>query len=194
VNSIVRGVVVGAGLMIGVGISVAVAFVLPGGVYETGQPISSSSMNAKFAAIENELTAAQARIDTLGRKRVYTAANGRQYSLDAVYCGTSEPVNGAEAGGLGGVKIRCEAVCSPSAHMCTGEELMRSLATDPAALQASIPATVWFQSFDDDGGTSGTCNGWTSNSHEVHATVLEIEPRRFSWNYCDRRYAIACCD
>ena len=193
-NSFLRGSIVGVGLVFGVGLGVAVAFVLPSGSFESGQSISSGSVNANFAAIASELNAAQARLNALeGGKRVYTAPNGGRYSLDGSYCGKTAALNGAEVGGMTGAKVRCEAVCSPSAHMCTGEELTRLLATDLAFAQSSIPSIVWFQSLDDDGGTSGTCNGWTSNSHDVHATVLDNHVR-FSWTYCDRRYPIACCD
>lgn len=165
---------------------------------QPGQPMAALQFNANFQAIEAYSMALEERLAALelqvAATPVYAAANGREYSLGAVYCGSSEPLNGAEVGGVAGAKVRCEAECSSrSAHMCTGEELMRSLATDPLALEAQIPPTAWFQSFDDDGGASGTCNGWTSGSHEVHATVLE-NTGRFSWNFCDRRYSIACCD
>jgi hypothetical protein len=60
--------------------------------------------------------------------------NGKQYSLDATYCGktaaTSSPFTTGNITGYVVAKTLCESVAqcnnAPSAHMCTNEEIVRS--------------------------------------------------------------------
>jgi hypothetical protein len=70
-----------------------------------------------------------------GAPRPILTKNGRQYSLDATYCGkTAETPAAFNTGTFQGylaAKVLCEGVAacnmSPSAHMCTSEEIVRSM-------------------------------------------------------------------
>jgi hypothetical protein len=70
-----------------------------------------------------------------GASRPILTKNGRQYSLDATYCGSTTATigtfNSGTHQGYLAAKDLCESVAdcnqSPSAHMCTSEEIVRSM-------------------------------------------------------------------
>jgi len=118
--------------------------------------------------------------------------NGKQYSLGATYCGQTTGVtngfikDGAIGYGYFAAKAKCEVVSdcgmSLSAHMCTGEELIRS-----QALGMTI-ARGWY--------SNGTydCSGWTTTiniSNSPGGSVWSGVPNTDS---CSNANAILCCD
>jgi len=67
---------------------------------------------------------------------------GGSYSVGATtFCGVSAmSYTGGGVGGYAGAKKICESACkSPSAHMCTSEELIRS-----TAIGIAMPDNLWF--------------------------------------------------
>jgi hypothetical protein len=167
----------------------AVAFaVLPKSppTFVSGNILSAADLNA----LSTDLTDLDGRLS-----KPTITVSGKKYSTQAVYCGyTPAMVNGSQ-GGYAGVKALCEAVpmcgSSPTAHVCTSEELARSV---QLGLQ---PARGWYMSalwgWDGSVGLPITdCNGFTSSLHSVVGS---------SWyslgvtaDYCDASLSILCCD
>jgi hypothetical protein len=82
--------------------------------FSSGETLKASDLNANF----DELYA--------GMNRPVASANGQSISVNGLYCGTTEGHTGA-LGGYTAAKALCEAACdSPTAHMCTIEEAVRS--------------------------------------------------------------------
>jgi hypothetical protein len=126
------------------------------------------------------------------------------------FCGnTSSSVNGTLGLGLGtggatawaNAKISCEGVtgCSQTAHMCSGEELARSL-------QAGFGVGGgWYSGARDAVSTTGVeindCQGWTSNSSALGGSMWNIvgAPNNItaiypSFDTCNNTHIILCCD
>lgn len=135
---------------------------------------------------------------------VYTNPNNlKQYSLNAVYCGVSATsytgnLMGAVPGapnGYAAAKQICESAagCGLAAHMCTAEEVVRTLAVDGQFLPAGVPQ-AWYSSgvlssnssfvFDD-------CIGWTSVSATHQGSDWSGGPQAVP---CTNSRPVMCCD
>jgi hypothetical protein len=71
------------------------------------------------------------------------------YSVGGGLCGLTPPYNGAQVNGYAGAKSFCQDVigCSPTAHMCSGEELVRSSATGKKLPAGTVtPLYAWYAS------------------------------------------------
>jgi hypothetical protein len=93
-------------------------------------------------------------------------ANGASYSIGPTkYCGTtSATTNGALAGGPVAAKQMCETACSsPTAHVCSEEERIRTV-----ALGGAVPSAGWYA------GNGGDCSGWTGLG-DSHATIWQAD-------------------
>ena len=148
--------------------------------FTAGETLTAANLNNNF----DELYAKAAKPSV--------TVSGKSISLGAVYCGsTAAKYTGSQVGGYEGAKAKCEATCSSTtAHLCTREELMRSLAVGVAAVKttqysysAGTPTTD----------NSNDCIGWTSDLG--HAGLL------FSGNIglipgsdCGTAYPLTCCD
>jgi hypothetical protein len=163
--------------------SVAVANVP--NTFKDGDALSAQTMNDNFVALDTRLT----NLEALTARQ--TADGG--YSLGATFCGatgqTKGDLSGLPAAGSGYAKARaqCQTTCSsPTAHMCTAEELIRS-----AALGKTIGGG-WYSTGTNVTGVILDCNDWTEGT----------DPNVFgpAWSTgasddrCTYTHAVACCD
>jgi hypothetical protein len=133
-----------------------------------------------------------------------TTNAGAKYSVGAtLYCGSSTPpTNGQTTGGYKGAKALCEAACkSPTAHMCTGEEMVRSSQLgliDPdggaawysSGANAVAQVGVSFSSQRTYVYVVDDCAGWTSTSSNG-ASWATGQP---NYSTCTSLQSILCCD
>lgn len=117
-----------------------------------------------------------------GPTEVSVGGGVSRISTNAVFCGTSAPTIGVfpvvYISGVGTVsgtrsgKLMCEQACSsPAAHMCSGDEYLRSAQLN---LLPSLSGTYWLAtgSYSPDGSaTVRDCLGWTSASGEFGMVV-----------------------
>jgi hypothetical protein len=112
--------------------------------FQEGTVLTAKQLNDNFGALK-------VAVEALQKKRpVLTTSKGATYSLDAVFCGASPGLfNGKEVGSYQGAKKKCEETCggSPTAHLCTTQEVMRS-----ESVGVPITATV----------------GWINNGIEIN--------------------------
>jgi hypothetical protein len=176
--SLRRWVLTGAALFILGGSAAAYAVIQP---FADQQVLKASDLNALVAATN---------------KPVLTKS-GHQYSMQATYCGKTAPTNGQITNGYAGAKSLCEslAACgaSPSAHMCTAEELVRS-----AQLSVSIDSG-WYSTgvFTGPGLAQNEylldCSGWTTNVDTLVGAVWDSAARPAGTS-CKVSQPVLCCD
>jgi len=169
-GAVVGGVVIGA---LGLGLAVATP--------------KQWKMNDPLAAAD---------INSLG----IVVKNGHPYSLRATYCGKTASTTGqvTVTNGYAGAKSQCEGVTtcgggvgSPSAHMCTGDEILRSV---------QVGLTVddgWYAAgnYANNGGNSiYDCKGWTSNSLSDDGSFWNSSQNRPAYDHCSSSDQILCCD
>jgi len=106
--------------------------------WQPGDTLKSADINSNFQTLQDAINTISTNIAP-GAK-VYAITNGRKYSINATYCGSTLATTGAiSQGSLVGyaaAKAACEATCggSLSAHMCSGEEIVRHV-----SMGGSIP-------------------------------------------------------
>jgi hypothetical protein len=125
-------------------------------------------------------------------------SGGKSYSVGTTkYCGVTPLTNGQITGGYAGAKGLCEAVAacgsSPTAHMCTADELVRS-----AQLGVAI-ASGWYSSgrmsFDPTfTGGMYDCLGWTTTDPKGLGSFWQGNPPVPSDQPCDAPHPVLCCD
>jgi hypothetical protein len=150
--------------------------------FNAGDPLSSATMNANFADLNG-------RVTQLQTGRVVVTINGKSYSVGAtVYKKvTGSTYNGQQINGYSGAKSLCEtAVGSPSAHMCSAEEVQRSLQAG-LALQSGWyeTATYAYANTVD----IWDCGGWTGTT--LDAAWWNGHP---SIDACTTLHPLLCCD
>jgi hypothetical protein len=152
--------------------------------FTNGTVADATQVNANFSAV-----------------RVLTA-NGVSFSVGATkYCGSTSSVNGA-AGGYANIKAMCQAVsgCGPSAsaHMCSGEEVARSLQL--GVIPNSSVGQGWYSSgVSAPTGVSGDvmndCFGFTSNNGVWWGQVLGSGSAQAPVQEpCSNPFPVLCCD
>jgi hypothetical protein len=160
--------------------------------FNTGDALSASKVNDNFSALDTRVSALEAPA------KVVVTHSGKKWSLGAVYCAATANTTGLITNGYAGAKTQCETTCSsPSAHMCTSEEMVRTL-------QMAIPSvpTGWFSS-----GTFGEqvvspggyyindCTAWTNNSGTNDGTAYQSSGSvGISLSSCSASQPILCCD
>jgi hypothetical protein len=171
----------------------------PPATFLPGQVLSASAMNQNFSGLDSRVGALESFTST-GTKVVETRS-GKKWSLGATYCGaTGASYTGASVGGYANAKSLCEQVTlgcngSASAHMCTAEELVRTV-----EMGQPFSTTGWYSQ----GAWSyspsqpvyvNDCAAWTSSS-----TTTDIGP---VWNngapapsgdHCNGSHPVLCCD
>lgn len=183
--------VVAAAVVLG-GIGLASAAPIDTTWIKSGDPIPAASLKANLDGLQQQVTK-----PTISR-------NGKQYSLGATYCGKTATTNGQITNGYAGAKGLCEAVAacgnSPSAHMCTNEEINRS-AQMGIAIDTGWYTSAAFTSYP--GCSSGTCgstqstsdcNGWTSNNGAEYALTWNTGGRVLYYLPCTTSQPVLCCD
>jgi hypothetical protein len=191
-------VLVGIPIAVMLGVS-AVALATVPHTFNSGDVLNATDLNVDFTTLDTRLSAVEAK-----RPVASAGDGGLSYSLDAKYCGKTGTTTGAFASGLltgwAAAKSLCQAACgaSATAHMCGGEELIRSV-------QIGVPptSTGWAAQAFAGLTQSGTnyvienCEGWTSAS----ATVSGFGNLGQIWSgntnatdACNTSYPILCCD
>jgi hypothetical protein len=128
--------------------------------------------------------------ETAGRMIVRSGL--QSISVGGIYCGATAAMTGS-LGGYAGAKALCETVCGdPAAHMCAGEEIVRS-----AQLLGGFSgvAMFWFSAGVDAavvGSPYGAndCLGWTSAAASSVGYVFRDRPYVSG---CGVSYGVACC-
>jgi hypothetical protein len=112
---------------------------------------------------------------------------GKSYSLGAKYCGSTASVTpgGAQLNSYTTAKSLCEAACSaPTAHMCSGEELLRF-----AQLGGTLPANGWYS---DAEVAYKDCTGWTSTNYSGPTWIAS--PSGPGGDSCTSSHPVLCCN
>jgi hypothetical protein len=162
--------------------------------FSPGDQLTAQSMNANFADLDG-------RISASGRF-VASVDGGAKYSMGATaVCGTTAAVNGKFSGANGKVgyaaaKAQCESVstCSPSAHMCTAQEVMT------LAQMGIVTPSGWISVGDaastpGPGQVTNDCGGWTSDNSGNVPNFGVLWGGAFSgWDGCNASHPILCCD
>ena len=165
--------------------------------FANGQVLNATDLNDNFTSLDARLTALEA-------KRPVAKVGTHTYSLDAKYCGKTAPTTGAvTSGALAGwaaVKDLCQTACSsPSAHMCTGNELLRSAQLGVPTTNGAYAAETAFL-VTPNGASSFDCQGYTTASPTVFG-YSNFTPIWFSnpdypslQDYCNASHPLLCCD
>jgi hypothetical protein len=180
-------------------IAAAGAVVLAGSVaiagvpntFKTGDPLSAQTMNDNFGSLDQRI----AKLEAFENK--LTSDGG--YSTGATYCGATASTPGDLSNltntGTGYVKAKnaCQQACSnsPTAHMCTGSELQRSLSIGVSA------AGGWFSSgsYNTFIGDNFECGGWTVTKWANASTSGDFWYPGFpSAKDCTTNLPVLCCD
>lgn len=196
-------------------VGIPTAMLLMGGValatvphtFTNGEVLNASDLNDDLSGLDTRVTAVET-------KRPTKTVGGVSYSLDAVYCGKTAATTGAVTSGvLSGwpaTKALCESACSsPSAHLCTGDELSRSaqlgVHTENGAYgsgdayYAVSSSTTTLGNFDCMGFTNGTSTAFNANMANYwpfwfgtgNATFPNVPA---PVNTCDQMQPLLCCD
>ncbi len=153
---------------------------------------AAGSLDTRIAAIEGRVTAVETDVGD-----VLTELGGPNgdYSVAAWYCGEAGPTTGDIANEWTGVKALCEAACgTDTAHMCSLEELVRSVSV------GNVVASGWFLGAQMTEGTSfplltnQSCVGWSSASMTQLGHVWQSPQGHPATSRCDTANAILCCD
>lgn len=139
-------------------------------VWNVGDPLKAADLNGNFSALDKRVAA-----------------------LEDPYCGvTNIPVAGT-LGGYAGAKATCVSTCnnSPTAHMCMGEELVRSQSLGKVIPQGWYSTGVLAPQTAP-GAPINDCVGWTvSDASNAGGTWSQNRP---SAQGCNAPDPILCCD
>ena len=170
--------VVSAGvLLLGFGSTVDAA---PPG-FTAGEPLSASKMNASFAEVDGRIARIEARIGT-----------DRQYAQNAIYVKATVPTPGDLTGlgverGYAGARKACQQKTgSQTAHVCTNEEVVRSL-----SLGIAVPVGKFANGSD----YYSDCQAF-SNATGIGARVYftTSSPPYITTSGCSTPEPLLCCD
>ena len=133
-----------------------------------------------------------------------------EISVGGVFCGkSSNPTTGNVSLGIGSTtvvgfpaaKAICEQACSNgAAHLCTADEVSRSLQT--GALKAYPSENLWYSSavrYDVGGVSTDDCDGWQCGKANFQACSTEQAPflqtqdRLVNVGLCTSNFRLACC-
>jgi hypothetical protein len=191
-----RKAVIGAvGIAVfGIGIALAAPRISPGTPWGASETLTATDLNDTFAKVH------------------IASANGETYSVGpTLYCGFTAPMNVPSINGYAGAKSLCEKTCgSKTAHMCTGDELVRT---------GQLGTTLNFTGASQGWYSTGTyvmvnfsnntviqdCDGWTYSGTAVNGaawtnnTVLnqsgQAVPSGFvTASPCNASNPVLCCD
>ncbi len=150
----------------------------------SGRPVSAADLQQNLTDLDARL----AKVEGQVAKPVVNAGGHAPWSLGAGLCGQTAPTNGQITGGYAGAKSLCEAACSsPSAHMCTSEELVHTVQT------GTVVGAVWYAGGVASGNASD-CAGWTSSSSSLSGAYWAQPPTQPETDICSNARNVACCD
>lgn len=185
-KQVIRGAVVVGAVVAALGIGVAIADPL---AFSTSESLSSTKMNNNFTDLNTRLHTVEATL-------AHATADGG-YSLGATYCGETAPADGtlSALSGSGYAKARtaCQALgtCSATAHMCTGEELTRSVAI------GDVPGTGWYATAvyaQAAGVATRDCLGWKTNTSSDEGAIWDGNNGPSGVAVCATSEAVLCCN
>lgn len=172
-------------------VTAGVGFAVPT-TFNDGQVLKAADLNADFGNLETRVAALEAFKSA--------ATQGGTYSVGGAICGVTDKTTGdmlgltTQGAGLVKAKAACAAVtsCSPTAHMCTIDEVARSLATGNPNAGASgwmvaggLGVSLQYT------GYTNSCMGFTSNSLNFQAGVGGVAGDYAS---CNTYMPVLCCD
>lgn len=172
-----RSIVVGGTLILFAAIGAAVAVPV---TFSDGNVLTASQLNANFGNLEQRMAAAEKRLTGDGK-----------YSLGAGFCGATSTSTAGNLGGYPAGKTLCQTTCgnSSTAHMCTTEEVLRTVSTG-----VTLPYG-WYSSGAFQGASGSTqhdCQQWTSsNGAEMGSAYLVYG---LFTSYCSTVQPVLCCD
>lgn len=146
--------------------------------FKDGDTLSAQALNDNFVALDQRLVEVESKPPPINK-------NGKSISVGGSFCGTTAAPQNGNMGGYAGVKALCEnvAACnSPTAHICTGDEVARS-----AALGLALPDVGRYAAFDP---YYGDCSGFTTTSGDG-AAWAKPGP---AWTTCGFPIPVLCCD
>jgi hypothetical protein len=176
-----------------------VAFAAPKHTFKGGDALPATQLNETLADLDTRLQ----------ESRLVRNGAGGSYSVGATkLCGTTDslplPFTADGKVGYAAAKAYCEksACNSPSAHMCTAAEVVRSV-----ALGIGPTKEGWYSSGTEGGySSSGTtasindCSGWQSNNAASLGMTWQVgSPEQPNRNTpydrpCNEQHPILCCD
>jgi hypothetical protein len=184
--------------------------------FSQGEQLSSRKINANFQGLQDRIVKLDSAISPLDSAislikirlgKMESMTHDGQYSIGAVFCGQTDEVVGDILGAYAGAKKRCEKAkgCGGPAHMCTVEELTRSMALEFSP--PSGPKGGWYsggiESYPGgvkvytDKAINTDCQGWVTSSSDYYGSVWVINsstaqggPSQMS---CNSSIPIYCC-
>lgn len=158
--------------------------------------IEAGRASAATGSLAAQLAMLEARVAALETKRPVFKNGAETYSMDAKFCGFSANSYNGDLGGYTGAKATCETTCSsPTAHMCTSEEIVRYRATGGTFVDP--PAFAWFASgvWSRSAGPINLrdCAMFTS-SDGANEAAAALNGGFLSYLFCNTQAKIACCD
>jgi hypothetical protein len=201
---------IAVGLALGLGAWRVYAAVSVKTNWQPGDALKAADINSNFQTLQDAINTINTSIAP-GAK-VYAMTNGKKYSINATYCGATLATNGAiSQGGLVGyaaAKAACETTCgSSSAHMCSGEEIVRHVSmggTIPTgqgwiAAAASVNDSYPVQTDGTKVSCTSDCLGFEASTNiACSAAGLSFgtvwQGSWFTQLGCDQTAPIYCCD
>jgi hypothetical protein len=147
--------------------------------FKDGDTLSAQKLNDNFDAVDKRLAAIESKANVVTK-------NGKSISTAATFCGTSAAPQTGDLGGYVAAKALCEniAACnSPTAHVCTGEELMRS-----TTLGISLPDDGRYASGE---AYANDCGGFNLGNGVNGPVWTKVGPHLLS---CGTLLPVLCCD
>jgi hypothetical protein len=169
-----------------------------------GTTLTAAALNENFAALADAGAGLDLRVTTLEGVNPTTV---KTYSPNAIYCGVSSakytgnlmPASPSAPNGYAAAKAVCETACnSTSAHMCTSEEIIRTLSIGAPFLPAPSPsgALGWYSPgvlwLDPGGNATNDCKGWTDASSNS-GPVWWSSPPQPNILSCTSSLPVLCC-
>jgi hypothetical protein len=168
----------------------SVAYAAVPNTFKDGDALSAQTMNDNFTALDQRL----AKVEALTNK----ATSDGGYSLGATYCGATGNTMGdlsalpAAGAGYAKAKAQCQTTCnSPSAHLCTSEEITRS-----SELGMTIPSG-WYSTAVYMFSSTGTydCFGFTAKANTTQGALwANGTPSYATVTTCDGTNPVLCCN
>lgn len=171
--------------------------------FSPGQKVNSAQINGNFGevkasvqALEQSTSTLQNDVAALKAQKPVAEVNGKKYSLAAVYKaattisydGNLKAVVSGASNGYAAAKTLCETQTgSPSAHMCTNDEIVRSF-----ALGQAVP-TGWFSTAAFNVQSSDDCESWSSSTANL-GPYLTVSGSKLGVAGCDGKHPVLCCD
>jgi hypothetical protein len=183
-------------VIVALGLGAGVAIAAPKHTFSAGEPLSAAKLNETLQDLDARIL--EGRVVRNSAGGVYSVGPTK---LCAVSASLPPPFTANGKVGYAAAKAICEksACNSPTAHMCTAAEIVRSVALEIGPKQAG-----WYTS-----GTEGAynttvsindCSGWQAGNASSIGMVWSVgtseQPNRNTpySGFCNESHPILCCD